>query len=149
MRKNTRKTLKPRTRCGGRWTEARYRQFVVAGLRDAAQRWAPKWDAIERTYVGPGRNPRTGKKCKLHKCEGCGGLFPKGAMKADHIEPVVDPVRGFEGFDVFVSRLFVEADGYQVICEGCHDSKTKTEGLVRRGKLTVQDAVRKRTRKKV
>jgi hypothetical protein len=64
-------------------------------------------------------------------------------MKADHINPVVDPVEGFQGWDVYVSRLFSEAEGFQALCEECHDVKSQGERSIRAG-LPVVQAPRKR-----
>ena len=47
-------------------------------------------------------------------------------MKADHIIPVVGP-EGFVDFNTFITRLFVEKDGYQALCEECHKSQTDKE----------------------
>ena len=52
----------------------------------------------------------------------------------DHIEPVVDPEKGFEGWDTYIERLFVERDGLQVLCRECHSLKTKEERARRNGK---------------
>lgn len=47
-------------------------------------------------------------------------------MKADHIIPVVGP-EGFIDFNTFITRLFVEKDGYQALCEKCHAQITNKE----------------------
>jgi len=52
-------------------------------------------------------------------------------MNVDHIEPAVDPEKGFESWDVFIDRLFCEKDNLQAICLGCHAKKTKEERLVK------------------
>ena len=93
--------------------------------------WPPKYVCIDKAFVGQGINPATGRKCKMFRCAACQEQFPAKQMKADHIEPVV----GFEGFqdwNTFIARLFVEADGFQAICAGCHDKKTAEERQVRR-----------------
>lgn len=120
-----------RTHCGGRWTSARFRSFIVSALRSASVRWAPREEAIKAAYVRQGLNPKTGKKCKLHKCAMCGELHPKHNMRADHIDPVVDPRTGFTTWDDFISRMFAEVDGYQALCNECHDQKTAEERKLR------------------
>lgn len=113
-------------------------------------RWDVKWIAINRAYVGKGKNPATGKPCKLHKCEGCGELFPKSGMKADHKIPVVDPVLGFQGWDSYIERMFPDSpEDFAALCDGCHASKTAAERAIRGGKLPVVRAVRRRGAKKV
>lgn len=126
-----------RTRCGGRWTEARYRAHIINALRSASTRWAPKHDCINSAFVRQGPNPATGRMCKLHRCTKCRRLFPKNQMRADHVEPVVDPARGFTTWDDYIARMFVEQDGYQAICIVCHKGKTDTERKIRDGKLSV------------
>ena len=114
---------------GGEWTAARKRSFIMSALRGA--RWPQKYKAIQRAFVENGPNPRTGKRCKLHKCEECWELFPASGMQADHIEPVV-PLTGFDSWDAVIERLYCEVDGYQALCKECHKEKTKEENRVRR-----------------
>lgn len=135
MKKPAKKRPKPREgldrpRCNGKWTEAKFRGFIVSALRRASSRWEPKFNCIKNCFVGEGLNPATGHKCKLHRCPSCSGLFPQGGMKADHIIPVVG-AEGFVNFDTFIARLFVEKDGYQALCEGCHKSQTDKERVGR------------------
>lgn len=94
-------------------------------------RWRPKHDAIKRAYVGPGVNPKTGHKCKLHKCERCGGLFAQGDMVADHREPVVDIHTGFVDWNTYIARMFVEAHAFDAICVSCHASLTASQNQER------------------
>jgi hypothetical protein len=120
-----------KTRCSGQWTESRYRSFIISLLRAGTMRWRPKYDAIKRAFVKDGLNPATGRKCKLHKCEECGGLFAQGDMHADHIESVVDPVVGFVSWDQYISRMFVEQEGFRAICHKCHHIRSQADNLTR------------------
>ena len=121
-------------------TEAGFRSYIMSGIRSKSRFWKPKSIAIAKTFVGKGKNPETGKLCKLHKCPQCEGLFPQGKMDADHIEPVV-PIEGFKtspetflsyDWNQVLQRLFCEAEGYSVVCKGCHKDKTKKENQQRR-----------------
>lgn len=125
----------PRPFCNGDWTEARMRSFVMSALRRA--QWPPKYNVIDRAFIGYGINPATGRKCKLHKCEECGGGFPKTTMKADHADPVI-PIKhdwavsedNFLGYDFneVMRRMWIEVDGgWNVLCKACHDSKSAEE----------------------
>lgn len=114
----------PKTRNGGQWSEARFVSFVKSALRGA--RWGPKYACIRKAYVRDGINPRTGHKCKLHLCPVCKQLFPQNMMKADHIVPVVGK-EGFTTWDDFIKRLFVEVDGFQAMCKGCHQIRTNEQ----------------------
>ena len=113
-----------RPRNGGLWTEARFVSFVKSALRGA--RWPQKYECIKQAFVGMGINPRTGRACKLHKCPDCGGLFPQNGMQADHITAVIGP-EGFQTWDLFISRLFCEADGFRALCKACHKTITAAE----------------------
>lgn len=117
--------LKPHN--NGTWTEARKRSFIISALRQATMKWGPKWAAVDDSFVEKGKNPVTGKPCKLHRCALCGLLYKKGDMKADHIEPVVDPSVGFQDWNTYVERMFVEKEGYQAVCTTCHKLKTSEE----------------------
>lgn len=67
--------------------------------------------------------------CKL--CPS-GNLHRKDDVKVDHINPVVDPKKGFVSWDEYYKRMFVAADGLQVLCDDCHDKKSKAENEERR-----------------
>lgn len=133
--KRARRTDIARPFNGGEWSEARMRSFAMSALRGA--RWPARFTVIERAFVRDGRNPRTGKLCKLHRCESCQQLFAKGDMKADHHEPVIPIVHdwqqrigNFLGYDFneVMRRLWIEADaGWNVLCVTCHDQKTTEE----------------------
>ena len=125
----------PRPYSSGLYTEAGMRAFAMSALRRA--RWGPKMDVIKRAFVRKGINPETGKPCNIHKCEACGNEFPQGKMKSDHVQPVIpldhnwaaDP-RNFLGYDFneVMRRLWIEiGDGWSVICETCHHTKTQAE----------------------
>ena len=45
----------------------------------------------------------------------------------DHIDPIVDPTKGFEGWDVFIDRMFCEKSNLQLLCGDCHDKKSMAE----------------------
>ena len=48
-------------------------------------------------------------------------------IQVDHIDPVVDPAKGFENWHTYIERMFCEADGLQVLCRECHQKKTDDE----------------------
>ena len=108
--------------CNGQWTKARFKSFVTSALRRASSRWAPKYTCK--------KNSRTARN--TYKCSLCNKSVGNKDIKIDHIHPVVDPTKGFESWDKFIERLFVELDGYQAICITCHKSKSKEENLQRR-----------------
>jgi hypothetical protein len=113
-----------RPRNGGQWSEARFVSFVKSALRGA--RWPQKYECIKAAFVSHGENPKTGRKCKLHLCPECKNTFPQNQMHADHIIPVVGP-EGFVSWDLFISRLYCEADGFRALCKACHAKCTESE----------------------
>lgn len=134
MKRNAKKVAKPKAGLekpynGGAWTRARFTAFVKSALRGA--RWPQRYEAVKRAFVRVGINPTTGRSCKLHRCEDCLGLFPQNGVQADHATPVVGP-EGFTTWDDFISRLFVDADGYRILCKECHSRVTKKEQEERR-----------------
>lgn len=106
----------------GKWSKARFRSFITSALRRASSRWGPKYGAKKAARVG--RNQ--------YKCAACASIVPNREAKVDHILPVVDPVRGFVSWDEFIGRLFVERDGYQILCQACHAFKTGQERELRK-----------------
>lgn len=113
----------------GTWTPARFKSFIVSQLRAATQRWGPKQSCIKNARVRRG----------VYLCQGCGKEGPatlpppegnKRRIKnivADHINPIVDPAVGFTTYDDWITRCFVELDGYQALCHKCHTTKTADE----------------------
>jgi hypothetical protein len=94
-------------------------------------RWGPRNKAISRAYIDDGINPKTGRKCKLHRCEKCNNCFAKGDMHADHIIAVI-PETGFDSWDATIKRMFCEEDGFRIVCKECHKGITKEENTMRR-----------------
>lgn len=118
-----------KTRCGDRWTEARYRSFITSTLRGGSRRWAPISDVQKKARVSRG----------IYKCAGCGEHVPASTKDGrkrvqnvfvDHINPIVDPEKGFENWDTFIERLFCEEDNLQLLCKACHDDKSAKEKAI-------------------
>ena len=45
----------------------------------------------------------------------------------DHISPVVNPSQGFIDWNTYITRMFLEEEGYQILCYACHGDKTRDE----------------------
>lgn len=69
---------------------------------------------------------------KYYRCAITKKLFPKDAVKVDHILPVVCPEKGFTDWNSYIERLFCPVEGLQVISKKAHDAKTKGENKTRR-----------------
>lgn len=50
----------------------------------------------------------------------------------DHIDPVEDPIKGWQGWDSYIERLYCEEDNLQICCVKCHKEKSKEEQSIRR-----------------
>lgn len=118
-----------KTRCSGKWTEAKFKSFVKNQLRSASRKWAPIQECLRNARVSRG----------LYKCAGCGETVPAtvkdGAKRkknifTDHIEPVV-PVTGWVSWDSCIERMFSELDNLQALCWDCHNEKSKEEAALR------------------
>lgn len=104
----------PKPHCNGQWTDARKRSFIVSALRRASCRWAPRHLCLKQARIARNR----------YRCAACSAIVGNKDIHLDHVLPVVDPVRGFQGWDEFIARLFVEADGFRAICKTCHAETT-------------------------
>lgn len=112
---------------GGTWTVSRYNNFIRSLLRKGTTRWGPKQQAFKLASVGKKINVLTGRLAEHFTCAGCGGEFPRSVCSADHIDPVVDPERGFQTWDEYIERMYCEVEGFQILCKGCHDSGKTAE----------------------
>lgn len=123
---------KPKPYNGGQWTEARMHSFIKGALRQASLRWPPKATAKAKARVARGLYRCAGYGVDPHEVTATlppvrpGGRRVDNAL-VDHIQPVVSPVYGFQGWDILIGRLFCEADGLQVLCHDCHQKKTQEE----------------------
>lgn len=124
----------PKGRNGGEWTDARFRSFVTSALRAASRRWPPKYKALKEAFVGRKVNAKTGKMAMHYKCASCKKQFVAADVQVDHIEPVVDPTKGFQTWDIFINRIFCEIENLQTLCKPCHKIKTDQEKQERKKK---------------
>lgn len=114
----------PRTEAGGRWTAARKRSFITSQLRNGFQKWPPKFDVLRNSSIDKSHFRCEGYKKRWHKAKKT--IDRKNNRFVDHIDPVV-PIEGFNSWDDYIARMFVEEEGLQVLCKECHDKKTKDE----------------------
>lgn len=112
----------PRTRGGGRYTEAGFFGYIRAGLRAKFFRWGPRFDVLAAAKR-KARNP-AGRIKFEYECAICNNLFPQKQVEVDHIVPC-GSLKTYEDLPGFVERMFVEEDGLRVLCKPCHLTVTK------------------------
>lgn len=109
------------------WSEAKFWSFVRSGLRSCYNKWPAKWDvlkAAKRAYSGEGKRQKW-----EYQCNSCKDWYVQKEISVDHIIPA-GKLNNYEDIAGFVERLFVGADGLQVLCKTCHDLKTKEDKLL-------------------
>jgi len=119
-------------KCNGLWTEARFNSFITSALRNAHGKWGPKHKAKKKAWVSHGKY-----KCAMCNTIGPATLPPikvdgkrRNNACVDHIKPVVDPYVGKTTWDEYIERMFIEEEGYQVLCYDCHSVKTNEERAI-------------------
>lgn len=82
----------------------------------------------------------------VFKCESCGQLMYNGKSQKsfeklkekyatiiwetpelDHVDSVVDVDKGWQGWDVYIERLFCGPDDLKVLCKACHKGVSREE----------------------
>lgn len=99
------------------------KRFLIPKLRSASYRWKFRSDAIKAARKSRG----------IYECAQCKTELKNGEFKADHIIPVV-PLEGWDGLDwtIYINRMFVRPEGFQILCEQCHTIKSDTEVQLRK-----------------
>jgi 5-methylcytosine-specific restriction endonuclease McrA len=127
MRKKAAVVRKPRvvkTRNAGTMTESAFWSFIRSALRQKSRWWKPitqtKMNA-RRAYKGPNKRQKF-----EYQCVHCTKWFPEKKINVDHIHPA-GSLNCANDLPGFVERLFCESDNLQVLCESCHDVKTKLD----------------------
>jgi len=109
------------------WTEGRLKTFITSLLRAGFRKYPAKYETLNAAKRGKKVNPASGRMAEHYECNKCKKHFPLRDIQVDHILPVVCPKEGFQGWEVYISRLFCSAKNLQVLCSTCHDKKTAIE----------------------
>ena len=96
--------------------------FAKGALRRASLMWAP----INQCRT----NAR--KERGKYECAMCKGLFGPKEVQIDHIQPVIDIIKGFTTWDDYIERLFCDVENLACLCKTCHASKTESEVHMRK-----------------
>lgn len=116
------KVNKPRN--SGTMTESAFWSFIRSALRQKSRFWKPITQCkikSRRPYKGPNKRQKF-----EYQCNECKQWFPDKKVNVDHITPA-GTLKCANDLPGFVERLFCEIDNLQVLCQSCHDSKTKNE----------------------
>lgn len=118
----------------GQWTDARFHSFIKSALRRLTYRWGPKNEAKKKAWVKRGVYKCAGHNRRAHQVPISKVVKGKriNNVFVDHIEPVIDPIKGFVSWDETIDRMFCEVEGFQILCKECHDSKTQEEKRIRK-----------------
>lgn len=102
---------------------ARYRTFVRSAMRRAWLKWPPRFEALKLAR----RPSQTGNKKQKweFQCAICKQWYMGKNVSVDHITPwgKIWELSLAEAW----SRLLVGTGQLQVLCDDCHDQKTKRD----------------------
>jgi len=113
-----------KTRNSGTLTESAFWSFIRSGLRQKSRWWKPIAECkakAKRPYKGPLKRQKF-----EYQCNQCKNWFPDKKINVDHICPA-GSLNSAQDLPGFIERLFCEVDNLQVLCETCHNAKTKSE----------------------
>ena len=119
------------TRNMGTWSEAKHFGGIRSALRKLYQwNWLPKKVALERARR---RSQSANKRLKWEfQCASCREWFPREDVAADHVVPC-GSLKSYADVGPFLERMLPESpDGFQVLCDECHNRKTQAEAAERR-----------------
>lgn len=105
-------------------TSSMFWSMIRSALRQKSRWWKPIAQAklnARRRYKGPNKRQQW-----EYECNQCKNWFAEKKINVDHIIPA-GSLNDFKDLPGFTQRLFCEVGGLQVLCETCHDKKTKLE----------------------
>jgi len=107
-----------------------------------SMRWPPRNEALKSCRRElPRKIKKDGTLYKKpnfeYPCNKCKAWFKSSDVIVDHIIPIVNPAditaRSEEEYiGKFAVSLLCYTDNLQVLCEPCHDKKTKKENIIRK-----------------
>lgn len=103
------------------------KSWLYPKIRNLSRIWPGKNEAkkLYRVQVQIGYYKNGKPKFKFQwKCAKCLNLFDEQQVEMDHIQEVVPVETGFTNWEDYITRTFVQPDGYQCLCKACHKEKT-------------------------
>ena len=119
-----RKPRIPRTRNAGTMTDSQFWAMIRSALRQKSRWWKPA-ESVRMKARRPYKGVNKRQKFE-YQCNSCKKWFSAKNTQVDHIVPA-GRLASFDDLPGFVRRLFVEEEGLQLLCNSCHDKKTKNE----------------------
>lgn len=116
----------------GNWTDKEF-GLIKGAMRRVFSRSDLRKAALERALVIHSDPDRPRVK-KWARCQKCGALEAAYKFDVDHIDPIVPVTRRQLDMTVqeLADRIFCALSNLWVLCEVCHDAKTKGENAERR-----------------
>ncbi len=114
-----------KTRNHGRMSEAAFFGWIRSALRRLSIRWAPRSEYLKanrRQILDLSRRAPTRNRWE-YQCELCSKWHYRKEVECDHIIEC-GSLKKFNDLPGFCERLFVEIDGWRILCKGCHQVKT-------------------------
>jgi len=99
-----------------------FKSFIIQLLRRGTYRYKPRNDALKDAKIA--RNQ--------YKCATCSGIFGRKDVQIDHTDPVVSVETGFVDWNTYITRMYPEKQGFQILCSQCHSNKCLLEKEMRK-----------------
>lgn len=101
------------------------------------------WSPMRKEAIVNARVP--GKPFKV-ACAVCAVTMRESVkpplFAVDHVRPASEPAAAILDWNDFLDRLFIPANGLQILCHTCHDAKTLKENASRSRKSKAKRARR-------
>lgn len=107
--------------------------FLIPRLRRISLWWRGRNEAYkaakETIEVGTYKNGKPILKV-VYRCAHCEELFDRKNVQADHIVDIAN-INGFTNWNDYITKLFCEKEGFQILCIDCHFLKSQYEKSIR------------------